>query len=91
MPSPLSLTAIHNHHNPPQVERFILFINERVPAYKGLFFVEGIFLNGYGKAPSPYPYWVRECLLRWCKITQTLSALVDNLHNLHTAHRQSIS
>ena len=45
-----------------QVERFILFINERVPHYKGLFFVEGIFLNGYGKTPSPYPYWVRACL-----------------------------
>lgn len=41
------------------VERFILFINERVPDYKGLFFVEGIFLNAYGKAPSQYPYWVR--------------------------------
>lgn len=55
---------------PKQVERFILFINERVPAYKGLFFVEGIFLNAYGKAPSPYPYWVR---VRVCTRRRTAS------------------
>ena len=94
LPTHLSIFyPLFSHHlntTQRQVERFILFINERVPAYKGLFFVEGIFLNAYGKAPSPYPYWVRKCLRRLCNITQTLCALVDNLHNLHTAHRQSI-
>ncbi|GAB5033405.1 cellulase 2 [Nannochloropsis oceanica] len=39
------------------VERFMLFINERVPEYRGLFFVEGVFLNGDGRDPGPYPYW----------------------------------